>query len=179
MGKSRSVFTPSGHFAKLYPFLVREPPFLLGFDTILVGTFFTPSGQKAPVTRGFPGDFAELYGSDGASLYQKSGADGQSRCLRRSILPPPEHFAKLCRYDLAKCIFAESFRNFAKSFAPYAFCLIVKPFLKVKTMLPSAFTVAFSTIAFQSWDVKSAMGAWVVFSAFRKFPMALRCILRL
>jgi len=28
-----------------------------------------------------------LYGSDGASLYQKSGADGQSRCLRRVILP--------------------------------------------------------------------------------------------
>ena len=40
----------------------------------------------------------------------------------------------------------------------YAFCLIVKPVLKVKTMLPSAFTAAFSTIAFQSCGVKSAMG---------------------
>ena len=36
---------------------------------------------------GFPGYFAESYDSDGASLYQKSGADGQGRCLRRVILP--------------------------------------------------------------------------------------------
>ena len=131
------------------------------------------------MARGFPGYFAELYGSNDAALYRKSGADGLKSLSAPVHFTPPKHFAKLCRYDLAKCIFAESFRNFAKSFAPYAFCLIVKPFLKVKTMLPSAFTVPFSTIAFQSWDVKSAMGAWVVFSAFRKFPMALRCILRL
>ena len=78
---------PSGHFARLYQFLVREPPSLPVFDTKLVGSFFTPSGQKAPVTRGFPGDFAELYGSDNASLYRRSGADCKSRCLRRSILP--------------------------------------------------------------------------------------------
>ena len=39
------------------------------------------------MARGFPGDFAESYDSGSASLYQKSGADGQSRCLRRSILP--------------------------------------------------------------------------------------------
>ena len=85
----------------------------------------------------------------------------------------------MCRYDLAKCIFAESFRNFAKSFAPYAFCLIVKPFLKVKTMLPSAFTVAFSTSAFQSWDVKSGDGRLGGFQCFQEVSMALRCILRL
>ena len=53
------------------------------------------------------------------------------------------------------------------------------PFLKVNTMLPSAFTAAFSTSAFQSWGVKPAMGAWVVFSVFRKPVKALRCILRL
>ena len=47
------------------------------------------------------------------------------------------------------------------------------------TMLPSAFTVAFSTSAFQSWGVKSAMGALVDFTAFRKPIKALRCILRL
>ena len=39
------------------------------------------------MARGFSGDFAESYDSDGASLYQKSGADGQGRCLRRVILP--------------------------------------------------------------------------------------------
>ena len=131
------------------------------------------------MARGFSGYFAELYGSNDAALYRKSGAGGKSLCLRRFILPRLSISPNCVDTILAKCIFAESFRNFAKSFAPYAFCLIVKPFLKVKTMLPSAFTVAFSTIAFQSWDVKSAMGAWVVFSAFRKFPMALRCILRL
>ena len=53
------------------------------------------------------------------------------------------------------------------------------PFLKVKTTLPSASTVAFSTSAFQSWGVKSVMGAWVDFSVFRKLIKALRCILRL
>ena len=46
----------------------------------------------------------------------------------------------------------------------YAFCLISTPFLKMNTMLPSAFTVALSTSAFQSWDVKSVMGALVNFS---------------
>ena len=66
--------TPSGHFAKLYQFLVREPPSLPGFDTILVGTFFTPSGRKALAPEGFSGNFAELYGSDNASLYRRSGA---------------------------------------------------------------------------------------------------------
>ena len=81
------IITPSGYFARLYQFLVREPPSLPVFDTKLVGSFFTPSGQKAPVARGFSGDFAELYGSNDAALYRKSGADGQSRCLRRSILP--------------------------------------------------------------------------------------------
>ena len=86
-GKSSLLFTPSGHFARLYQFLVREPPSLPVFDTKLVGSFFTPSGRKAPVARGFSGDFAESYDSDGASLYQKSGADGQGRCLRRVILP--------------------------------------------------------------------------------------------
>ena len=40
-------------------------------------------------------------------------------------------------------------------------------------MLPSAFTAAFSTSAFQSWGVKPAMGAWVVFSVFRKPVKAL------
>ena len=87
MGKSRFVFTPSGHFARLYQFLVREPPSLPVFDTKLVGSYFTPSGQKAPVVRGFPGDFAELYGSDNASLYRRSGADCKSGCLRWFILP--------------------------------------------------------------------------------------------
>ena len=86
-GKERPHFTPSGYFARLYQFLVREPPSLPVFDTKLVGSFFTPSGQKAPVTRGFPGDFAELYGSDNASLYRRSGADCKSDCLRRFILP--------------------------------------------------------------------------------------------
>ena len=83
------IITPSGYFARLYQFLVREPPSLPVFDTKLVGSFFTPSGQKAPVARGFSGDFAELYGSNDAALYRKSGTDGQSRCLRRSILPRP------------------------------------------------------------------------------------------
>ena len=49
-------------------------------------------------------------------------------------------------------------------------------------MLPSAFTVAFSNSAFQSWGVKSAMGALVDLvdlSAFRKPVKALCCILRL
>ena len=87
MGKSRFVFTPLGYFARLYQFLVREPPSLPVFDTKLVGSFFTPSGRKAPVARGFPGDFAGSYDSEDASLYRKSGTDGQSRCLRRSILP--------------------------------------------------------------------------------------------
>ena len=63
------------------------PDSLLGFDTILVGTFFTPSGLEALVPEGFPGYFAELYGSNDAALYRKSGADGQSCYLRRSILP--------------------------------------------------------------------------------------------
>ena len=58
----------------------------------------------------------------------------------------------------------------------YAFCQISTPFLKVKTMLPSAFTVAFSTSAFQSWGVKSAMGALVDFTAFRKPIKALGSI---
>ena len=80
---------PSGHFARLYQFLVRVPPSLPVFDTKLVGSFFTPSGRKAPVARGFPGDFAGSYDSEDASLYRKSGTDGQSRCLRRSILPRP------------------------------------------------------------------------------------------
>ena len=81
------IITPSGYFARLYQFLVREPPSLPVFDTKLVGSFFTPSGRKAPVARGFPGDFAGSYDSEDASLYRKSGTDGQSRCLRRSILP--------------------------------------------------------------------------------------------
>ena len=50
----------------------------------------------------------------------------------------------------------------------YDFCLISTPFLKVKTMLPSAFTVAFSTSAFQSWDVKSAMGVLGGFQCFQE-----------
>ena len=81
------IITPSGYFARLYQFLAREPPSLPVFDTKLVGSFFTPSGQKAPVARGFSGDFAESYDSGSASLYQKSGADGESSCLRWSILP--------------------------------------------------------------------------------------------
>ena len=66
---------------------MEVPDSLLGFDTILVGTFFTLSGLEALVPEGFPGYFAELYGSNDAALYRKSGADGQSRCLRRFILP--------------------------------------------------------------------------------------------
>ena len=84
--RTRNAVVREGTWVRIPPL---PPPSLLGFDTILVGTFSTPLEQKAPVTRGFPGDFAELYGSDGASLYQKSGAGGQSRCLRRSILPRP------------------------------------------------------------------------------------------
>ena len=53
------------------------------------------------------------------------------------------------------------------------------PFLKVKTMRPSAFTVAFSVSAFQSWGVKLVMGIWAELNAFRKLIKALRCILRL
>src|SRR5699024_8651739 len=65
----------------------EAPPSLPVFDTKLVGCFFTPSGLKPPVARGFPGDFAESYDSGSASLYQKSGADGESSCLRLFILP--------------------------------------------------------------------------------------------
>ena len=63
------------------------PPSLPVFDTKLVGSFFTPSGQKVPVARGFPGDFAELYGLGDAYLNKKSGAEDWSRSLRRFILP--------------------------------------------------------------------------------------------
>ena len=52
--------TPSGHFARLYQFLVRVPPSLPVFDTKLVGSFFTPSGLEALVTEGFLGNFAEF-----------------------------------------------------------------------------------------------------------------------
>ena len=38
--------TPSGHFARLYQFLVRVPPSLPVFDTILVGTFLPHRGGK-------------------------------------------------------------------------------------------------------------------------------------
>ena len=38
--------TPSGHFAKLYQFLVREPPSLPEIDTILVGSFLPHRGRK-------------------------------------------------------------------------------------------------------------------------------------
>ena len=38
--------TPSGHFARLYQFLVKVPPSLLGFDTILVGSFLPHRGRK-------------------------------------------------------------------------------------------------------------------------------------
>ena len=130
------------------------------------------------MARGFSGDFAELYGSDNASLYRRSGADCKSGCLRRFILPRLS-ISPIVSIRFGEMYFRGIVSEFRQIVCPYAFCLISTPFLKVKTMLPSAFTVAFSTIAFQSWDVKSAMGAWAVFSAFRKFPMALRCILRL
>ena len=55
-GKERPQFTPSGSFARLYQFLVREPDSLPGFDTIPVGSFFTPPGPKAPDTRAFLGN---------------------------------------------------------------------------------------------------------------------------
>ncbi len=58
--------TPSGHFARLYQFLVREPDSLPALDTRSVGSFFIPSRLKAPAARG-PGDFAELQGGKGAS----------------------------------------------------------------------------------------------------------------
>ena len=38
--------TPSGHFARLYQFLVREPPSLPVFDTKLVGSFLPHRGGK-------------------------------------------------------------------------------------------------------------------------------------
>ena len=36
MGKSRFVFTPSGYFARLYQFLVREPQNHRNFDTMRI-----------------------------------------------------------------------------------------------------------------------------------------------
>ena len=58
--------------------------------------------------------------------------------------------------------------EFRQIVCPYAFCLISTPFLKVNTTLPSAFTVAFSTSAFQSWDVKSVMGRFGGFQCFQE-----------
>ena len=50
----------------------------------------------------------------------------------------------------------------------YDFCLTSTPFLKVKTMLPSAFTMAFSTSAFQGWDMKSFTDPVVRLRFYRK-----------
>ena len=67
---------PSGHFARLYQFLVREPDSLPAFDTRLVGSFFYPIRAESACGKGFAGNFAESHGLDDASLYRKSGADG-------------------------------------------------------------------------------------------------------
>ena len=137
------IITPSGHFARLYQFLVRVPPSLPVFDTILVGTFY-PIGAESACGKGFLGDFAELYGSDNASLYRRSGADCKSGCLRRFILPRLS-ISPNCVDTIWRNVFS---RNRFGIYTYIYFCLISTPFLKVKTMLPSAFTVAFSTIAF-------------------------------
>ena len=46
MGKSRFVFTPLGYFARLYQFLVREPPKDTDIDTMSVFFLFAVSGAE-------------------------------------------------------------------------------------------------------------------------------------
>ena len=54
---------------------MEVPPSLPEIDTILVGTFLTPSAQRALAAEGFLGNFAELYGLGDAYLNKKSGAE--------------------------------------------------------------------------------------------------------
>ena len=55
---------------------MEVPPSLPEIDTILVGTFLTPSAQKALAAEGFLGNFAESYGLGDAYLNKKFGAEG-------------------------------------------------------------------------------------------------------
>ena len=86
------------------PMEVPDP--LPGFDAVLVGDFFTPSGSKAPAARGGMGRFTESYGSDSASLYRKPGADGQTGLFRdqNRIRMNCGYIPTIVRYGIAICI---------------------------------------------------------------------------
>ena len=78
---------------------------------------------------------------------------------------PPLHKKALQQWLLHHC--CKAFRSHYSVISP--------PFLKVKITLPSAFTVAFSTSAFQSRGEKSLIGAAACFRLLRKLIKTLRC----